>query len=125
MRRATSRCSRSIGEVALDALDRWRRLTRSDGSSQPVFINFRGGRRLTSRGLQLMVKQRARRNDIRTQVTPHTFRHSFATHLLIRGADLRSIQEMLGHANLSTTQIYTRLDVEHLKQGYERAHPRA
>ena len=114
-----------IGEVALDALDRWRRLTRSSGSSQPVFINFRGGRRLTSRGLQLIVKQRAARNGIRTRVTPHVFRHSFATHLLVRGADLRSIQEMLGHASLSTTQIYTHLDVEHLKQVYDRAHPRA
>jgi len=114
-----------IGEVALDALDHWCRLSRSNGSSQPVFINFRGGRRLSSRGLQFMVKQWAAPNGVRTRVTPHVFRHSFATHLLVRAADLRSIQEMLGHASLSTTQIYTHLDVAHLKQVYERAHPRA
>jgi site-specific recombinase XerD len=90
-----------ITEVALDALDRWRRLSRRRDSGHPVFLNFRDCGRLTTRGAQLIVKSRATLAGVSTPVTPHTFRHSFATHLYIRGADLRSIQEMLGHASLS------------------------
>jgi site-specific recombinase XerC len=114
-----------IGEIALHALSRWREVAPRCGSSKAVFLNFRDGQRLKSRGAQMAVKERAARASIRTHVTPHIFRHSFATHMLVHGADLRSIQEMLGHASLSTTMIYTHLDVGHLRKVYERAHPRA
>jgi site-specific recombinase XerD len=114
-----------IGEVALDALERWRALAPRGGSNRAIFLNFRDGQRLTSRGAQVAVKGRAAKAGIQTPVTPHTFRHTFATHLLVRGADLRSIQEMLGHASLSTTVIYTHLNIKHLRQVYDRAHPRA
>ena len=114
-----------VGEPAIYALDRWRQLAPRGGSRKAIFLNFRDGQRLTSRGAQLIVKEQAAQGGIQSRVTPHVFRHSFATHMLVHGADLRSIQEMLGHVSLSTTQIYTHLDVAHLRQVYERAHPRA
>ncbi len=89
-----------------------------------VFLNARGGR-LTTRSLGRIVDQRALQANIRRKATPHTLRHSFATHLLDRGADLRSVQELLGHAHLVTTQIYTHVSIERLRKIYEQAHPRA
>lgn len=89
-----------------------------------VFLNQRGGR-LTTRGLEDVVHACALRAGLVRHATPHTLRHSFATHLLDRGADLRSVQELLGHAHLTTTQIYTHVSIERLREVYERAHPRA
>jgi integrase/recombinase XerC len=90
--------------------------------SGALFINKNRGR-LTTRAIEMMIKKYAVKAGIEKKVTPHTLRHSFATHLLDRGADLRSVQELLGHANLSTTQIYTHLSINKLKREYDKAHP--
>jgi integrase/recombinase XerD len=89
-----------------------------------LFVNRRG-ERLTRQGFWLILKQYAKEANISSSVTPHTLRHSFATHMLRGGAPLRSVQELLGHANISTTQVYTQIANEHVRQVYEKAHPRA
>ncbi len=89
-----------------------------------VFINQRGGR-ITDRGVRFILGEYLARANLGKRVTPHTFRHSFATHLLDRGADIRAVQELLGHASLSTTQVYTHVGLEKLKRVYRRAHPHA
>ena len=89
-----------------------------------LFVNRRG-ERLTRQGFWLILKQYAKEANITTSVTPHTLRHSFATHMLRGGAPLRNVQELLGHANISTTQVYTQIANEHVRQVYEKAHPRA
>jgi integrase/recombinase XerD len=89
-----------------------------------LFVNFRGGP-LTRQGLYKIVQRQARAAGLAGQMSPHTLRHSFATHLLAGGCDLRAVQEMLGHADISTTQMYTHLSGEQLKDVYFRAHPRA
>ena len=89
-----------------------------------VFLNSRG-RRITTRSVERLIAQYGRKAGIDKPVTPHVLRHSFATHLLEMGADMRSVQELLGHVNLSTTQKYTHLDMIHLMRVYDRAHPKA
>ena len=114
-----------IGEPALDALKAWRRaMPKAWELDGPVITNLRGGR-LTTRAVENILAQRIVAAGLGPSITPHGLRHCFATHLLDAGADLRSIQEMLGHASLATTQRYTHVSVKHLKEVYRRAHPRA
>jgi len=114
------------GEPAADALDQW--LVRGRHQMLPanaaVFVNLRGGR-LTRQGVWKMVHRYAQKAGIDAAVSPHTLRHSFATHLLDGGADVRIVQELLGHASIATTQIYTQVSRGMLKSVYERSHPRA
>ncbi len=113
-----------LGEPALDALKKWKTAMpvawEHDG---PVITNLRGGR-LTTRSVEMILQKRIEAAGLTAGVTPHGLRHSFATHMLGNGADLRSIQEMLGHASLATTQRYTHVSVNHLKEVYRRAFPR-
>lgn len=114
-----------IGEPALDALKAWRRaMPKAWELDGPVITNLRGGR-LTTRAVENILAQRIVAAGLGSSITPHGLRHCFATHMLNAGADLRSIQEMLGHASLATTQRYTHVSVKHLKEVYRRAHPRA
>lgn len=111
-----------IGNHALDAIRLY--MDKRNSDSKALFLNNRGGR-LTERSVARMLEKYVKKGGLSLNISPHTFRHSFATHLLDRGADLRSVQELLGHANLSTTQIYTHITTERLKQVYDKSHPRA
>ncbi len=112
-----------IGRKALDAIDAWH-AARKTPQGSAVFTNP-SGKRLTPRSVQRIVETYRKALGLAQRASPHTFRHSFATHLLESGADLRSIQELLGHASLSTTQRYTHLNLDALMDAYDRAHPRA
>ena len=120
-----------IGKKALRAIENYieatrplRKKTQRDPQYAPLFINFRGGR-LTNRSIGRIVKRYASQCGLMTEITPHSLRHTFATHLLDGGADLRSVQELLGHASLSTTQKYTHVSLEKLMEVYDKAHPRS
>jgi integrase/recombinase XerD len=114
-----------VGEVACAWVARYLKIQAARGKKSQYVFPGRTGRPLVRQEVWRLIKGHAKRAGITQRVTPHTLRHSFATHLLRRGADLRSIQEMLGHARLSTTQIYTHVDMERLRQVYNAAHPRA
>jgi len=111
-----------IGEVALAAIKKY--LDKRKKQSSALFLN-KNGKRISTRGVRDIVEKYLKSAGIQRGVSAHTFRHSFATHLLNRGADLRTVQELLGHANLSTTQIYTHLTTDRLKSVYDKAHPHA
>ncbi|HEY0250153.1 MAG TPA: tyrosine-type recombinase/integrase, partial [Kofleriaceae bacterium] len=114
-----------VGGQADAALDAYLPVRQSLGAHDAaLFLNAEGGR-LTPRSVQRMVKRWTIAGGIHARATPHGLRHSFATHLLDEGVDLRAIQELLGHASLSSTQIYTKVSLDHLMKVYDDAHPRA
>jgi integrase/recombinase XerC len=119
-----------IGRPALAALEHYLAVRQRTWASKPqaeaapLFIN-KNGRRLSGRSVRRMLDKYAHLAGLARRVSPHTLRHSFATHMLDRGADLRSVQELLGHESLSTTQIYTHVTTDRLRQVYANAHPRA
>jgi tyrosine recombinase XerC len=120
-----------IGSPAIKAINEYidsksmskKKEEKSVSRSEPLFLNKYGGR-LTARSVARSLDKYLKASGINLLTSPHTFRHSFATHLLDKGADLRSVQEMLGHSSLSTTQVYTHITTERLKNVYDKAHPR-
>lgn len=116
---------REYVNVARPALLKRRRISSKGSKDDNALFLSRFGRRISRRGVAYILRKYARECGIQVRVTPHALRHTFATHLLEGGADLRSVQELLGHANISTTQIYTHVNTERLRQTYNSAHPRA
>ncbi len=127
--KGSKRRSVPVGRKALEALQAWcavraEGLTAATAQQQALFIG-RYGTRLTAQAIWQRLRQRSLQAGLSTPVHPHMLRHSFASHVLQSSSDLRAVQELLGHANISTTQVYTRLDFQHLAQAYDAAHPRA
>lgn len=113
-----------IGRQAIRALKNWLQIRNAPTEEQALFTN-KNSKRISHRGVQLRMQQYGLNCNLNRRLHPHMLRHSFATHMLESGCDLRSIQELLGHSNLSTTQIYTRLNFQHLAKTYDQAHPRS
>jgi len=117
-----------LGRQAIYAIENYLRSARpelvKERSEKALFVNFRG-KALTRQGLYKIVQGHARNVGLEDRMSPHTLRHSFATHLLAGGCDLRAVQEMLGHADVATTQMYTHLSGQQLKDVYFKSHPRA
>ena len=115
-----------VGKAALSAIEAW--LTVREKIAKPeegaLFVGQQG-KRITPRMIQLRLQKHGQRQGLPQRVHPHQLRHSFATHMLQGSGDLRAVQEMLGHASIASTQVYTHLDFQHLAQVYDQAHPRA
>ncbi|MEE8638535.1 MAG: site-specific tyrosine recombinase XerD [Candidatus Margulisiibacteriota bacterium] len=116
-----------VNKVAMKAIRKYleKGKPKFPGKEKDALFLDKNGKRLTRQGLWLVLKKYVKMSGVKEKTSPHTLRHSFATHLLEKGADLRSVQEMLGHADISTTQIYTSVSRERLKRMYKKAHPRA
>ena len=125
--KGSKRRSVPVGRKALQALQAWTTLRTADPrhAGQPALFTGRHGTRLTAQAIWQRLKQRSLKAGLATPVHPHMLRHSFASHLLQSSGDLRAVQELLGHASITTTQVYTRLDFQHLAKAYDAAHPRA
>jgi integrase/recombinase XerC len=125
--KGSKRRSVPVGPVALQAVQQWLvvRLTHVRDPNQAALFVGRHGTRLSADAVRQRLKRRAALAGVATPVHPHMLRHSFASHLLQSSGDMRAVQELLGHASISTTQVYTRLDFSHLAQVYDAAHPRA
>lgn len=123
--KGSKRRSVPIGRKAVESLQRWLKARTQVAGDDPALFIGRSGKRLSSQAVWLRLKQRSLRAGLATPVHPHMLRHSFASHVLQSSGDLRAVQELLGHANIATTQVYTRLDFQHLAKAYDAAHPRA
>jgi integrase/recombinase XerC len=123
--KGSKRRSVPVGRQAVEALRHWLALRPQLAGNDPALFVGRGGRRLSSQSIWLRLRRRSLQAGLATPVHPHMLRHSFASHVLQSSGDLRAVQELLGHANIATTQVYTRLDFQHLAKAYDAAHPRA
>jgi integrase/recombinase XerC len=122
--KGSKRRSVPVGSAAIKALERWLAVRNAAPENVALFIG-RNGTRLTAQSIWQRLKRRSLQAGLATPVHPHMLRHSFASHVLQSSSDLRAVQELLGHANITTTQVYTRLDFQHLAKAYDAAHPRA
>ncbi|MBT9552916.1 MAG: tyrosine recombinase XerC [Hydrogenophaga sp.] len=123
--KGSKRRSVPVGRAALAALERWLVQRAAWGRDDPALFIGSRGQRLTPQHIRVRLKRRSQLAGLATPVHPHMLRHSFASHVLQSSGDLRAVQELLGHASISTTQVYTRLDFQHLAKVYDAAHPRA
>jgi integrase/recombinase XerC len=123
--KGSKRRSVPVGTKAVEALQHWLAVREQAGHASPALFIGRHGTRLTAQSMWQRLKRRSLVAGLATPVHPHMLRHSFASHVLQSSGDLRAVQELLGHANISTTQVYTRLDFQHLAKAYDAAHPRA
>ena len=116
-----------VGSKAVSAVQRWlkRRVEFITEQQQPALFVSKLGKRISPRNVQARLNRLIQRQGLGQHLSPHTLRHSFATHMLESSSDLRAVQELLGHANIATTQVYTHLDFQHLAKVYDNAHPRA